>query len=308
MYQPIDWLYNNQDSNIDVDIMYFSLEMSKESKMLQAMSYRLYDKYKISISPQKLKSVFEEYVLEDEIIQTIEAERDWFEFFESKVTFYDHVRNPYGIYLTVKNRFEEDGIYKYKLKDFVNNSTGQVTQEQVVDRYIPNNPDKFRIVITDHISLLQPEKIDNGSIYNAIGRFSSRYCLEMRDKWGATICNVQQQAATSEEEHWTSFGKSTIEKVKPSAAALGDNKSTARDADLMLSLFHPARYNQKIYQGIDLTEMNDSHRELFINLNRHGINNAKIQLVFNGASNHFEEIEKNEILSVYYKLKNIKHK
>lgn len=307
LYQPIQWLYENRDSNIDVDILYFSLEMRKEAKIMQAMSFRIYDKYGISISPQKLQSVFEDYILDDKIEEIIEAESDWFEFFQSKVTFIDTIRNPYGIYLTAKKKFLEDGHYVYKEGDVVNYNTGEATKGKIIDRYIPNNPDKFRIIMTDTVNLLNTEKEDSGSLYSAIGRFSSKYCLNLRDRFGATVVNIQQQMPTSEEEQFN-FGKSVINKVKPSAAKLGDNKSTARDCDIMLSLFDPARYNTTTYKGLDLTEMEGTHRELYINLNRHGMSSASIQLIFNGASNHFEEIDTKDLMSVYYKIKNAKYK
>jgi hypothetical protein len=58
----------------------------------------------------------------------------------------------------------------------------------------------------------------------------------------------------------------------------------------MISLFYPRRYNIENYQGIDLTRIGDNHRELMINLNRNGISNASIQLMFLGSSSFFSEL------------------
>jgi len=304
MYSPIDYLFSHPEASLDVDILYFSLEMSKEAKMRQAISYRLFTKYGVTISPQDLRSIFNDYVLEDEIEQLIDAEKEWLDFFESKVKFINNVRNPYGIHLAVKNKCETDGKYTYKKVDWTEN--GKTTTKVVRDSYVPNDPDKIQIVIIDHASLVSPEKGD--SLYEAIGKLSSNYILEMRDLWKCQICLIQQQTPTSESQQYTVIGGTILDKVRPTPDNLGYNKSTAQDCTLMLSLFHPARYRQKKYNGIDLEEMDDSHRELAIPLNREGINNAFIDLYFNGAINYFEEIDRNNLDSTYKKVIKFKDK
>ncbi len=288
VYQVVDYLFNNRESHLSAKIKYFSLEMSKDAKMRQAMCYRLFHKYKVIISPQKLLSVFQNYIVDDEILKLIEAEKEWFDFFESIVEFQDEIRNAYGIYLNLETHMESKGSYTYKEIDF-KDEFGKVSKKKVVDRYIPDNPNEFTIVITDHISLLQPERGD--TLYTAIGKFSSEYCLKMRDRFNCTVVNVQQQAPTSEQQQFNYKGDTVIDKLKPTADCLGDNKSTARDANLMLSLFYPYRYNIEKYKGVNLQYENigEFHRELMINLNRDGVSNASLQLYFNGASNYFKE-------------------
>jgi hypothetical protein len=270
--------------------------------MRQAISYRLFKKYGIIVSPQDLRSIFDNYILEDKIEQLIEEEKKWFEFFQSKVTFIDDIRNPYGIHLAIKNKCETDGDYTYSKIDWKEN--GIITTKTKRDKYIPHNPDKIQIIIIDHASLLLPEKGDN--LYEAVGKLSSRYLLEARDLWKCQICLVQQQTPTSETQQYTMIGGTILDKVKPSANNLGYNKSTAQDANLMLSIFHPARYNQKHYNGIDLTKMNDTYRELTINFNRDGISNVSTNIYFNGAVNYFEEISDKE--KIYNKIEKFKNK
>ena len=92
--------------------------MSAQAKMRQAMSYRLFTKYGVIVSPQDLRSIFDDYVLDDEVEHLLEQEHEWFEFFESKITFYDTIRNPYGIYSTAKNKIEREGNITYKEMPF----------------------------------------------------------------------------------------------------------------------------------------------------------------------------------------------
>ncbi|MFW6225542.1 MAG: hypothetical protein ACOC3V_01120 [bacterium] len=278
--------------------------MSKEAKMRQAMSYRLFTKYGIVISPQDLKSIFDDYIVEDEIIELIEREKDWFEFFESRVRFIDDIRNPFGIYLEVKNKCENDGEYTYTSFDWKEN--GKITTKTKKEDYIAKDPNKIQIVVIDHASLIQPERSETP--YDAIGKLSSRYILEMRDTWKCQVCLIQQQTPTSESQQYTMIGGTILDKVRPTADNLGYNKSTAQDANLMLSLFNPQRYNQKKYNGIDLEKLEDNHRELTINVNRDGINNVSEDLYFNGAVNYFEEIETDNLNALYEKVSKLKDK
>ena len=193
MYEVVDFLFKNKDKGLTAKILYFSLELSIEAKMRQAMCYRLFTEYGITISPQRLRSIFADYTLDEKIIELIEYELEWFDFFESVVTYYDSVRNPYGIFHTVQTYCEKNGTYTYKDIDWQNETTGVNEKKRIRDSYIPNNPNEIVIVITDHISLLTPEKEDNNNLQNTIGRFSSEYCLKMRDLWKCCVVNVQQQ-------------------------------------------------------------------------------------------------------------------
>jgi len=293
VYQPIEWKIANPDSNIIPKIFYFSLEVSINSKIKAAMCYKLFKDYNVVISPQKLGSVFGGYILDDqveEIISSVEFQ-EWFYKFESMVTFYDSIRNPYGIYKVIKDYAEHPdvGYYEKKLIDW-QNKDGTYTKKEVKGQYIARNPDEYVIVIVDHISLLQPEK--DKTLHQSIGQFSSEFCLQMRDKWSYIPVIVQQQSADSSRAQYNYKGDTVLEKIKPDQEGLADNKYTARDVDLMISLFNPTRYNLEKYNGLDLTQIGDNHREFVINLNRNGESNAAIQLFFLGQSSFFSELPK----------------
>lgn len=273
MYEPVEWYLRNK-SKIGLKILYFSLEMSRSSKILQAMSYKLNKSYDISISPQNLKSSFEKYILDESVLKIVNSVKfqDWLHEFESVVTFIDNVRSPNRIYNYVKEYAEQNG-------KFIGNGDYK--------RYIPNNPDEYVIIIVDHLSLLSP---DNGTLFDAIYDYSAYKCLEFRDKYNYCIVNVQQQSADSAKQIFDYRGNSVIEKIRPTADGLADCRLTSRDVNLMISLFNPASYNLDIYEQIDLRRIGRWHRELYVNLNRDGYANAMVQLYFNGAVNEFSEL------------------
>jgi hypothetical protein len=295
MFQPIDYLYTHPDCNLDIKIFYFSLEISQEAIMRQAISYRLFTKHGISVSPQKLLSVFGSYILDDHIEALIKQEEPWIKFFESKIDIQDSIRNPTGIYLYMKSWYEANGSWAKKTIIY------DEKEVEIKDYYIPKNQNLITIGIVDHISLLSAEKADGltMNLHQAIGKFSSEYCLRLRDKYKACMCIVQQQALASEQQQFTNSGKSIVEKLKPSADGLGDNKLTSRDCNLMLGIFNPYKYGFATYKasgetGYNLERLQDNHRELIILLNRNGISSAAIDLYFNGASSYFQELPRPE--------------
>jgi len=293
VYQPIEWILNNPQSNITLKIFYFSLEVSKETKIKAAMCYKLYKDYGILISPQKLSSIFSSYILDDRIDTIVNSNdfRTWFGRFEGMVSFYDTLRSPFAIFNVVKSYAEHssNGSYTYRTMSW-QNADGTYTPREVRDRYIPVRPNEYVIVVVDHIGLLQTGIGE--TLHQAISKFSSEYCLEMRDRWKYTPTVVQQQSADSSRAQFNYRGDTIIDKIKPDSEGLADNKYTSRDVDLMVSLFYPKRYNIDKYENVDLDRFGDSHREFTINLNRNGISNASIQLLFLGSSSYFEELPK----------------
>jgi len=167
LYEPIEWLEKNPSSNIKLKIFYFSLEISKEAKMRSAISHKLFKDYNISISPQKLLSVFNRYIIDDNITGILHSEEylKWAERFESIVEIHDTIRNPYGIFNTVRNFAEQNGKYTTKTIKWVEED-GNVVDRVVRDAYVPNDPDLFVIIILDHVSLLQTER--GQSLHQAI--------------------------------------------------------------------------------------------------------------------------------------------
>lgn len=206
--------------------------MSKEEKLKQAITHKIFKDYGKIISPQDLDSVFKTKILSDEDEYLIDKLEPYFDQFEKTVHYIDNIRNPYGIYNYVREYAQANGNYYDKYGNIIsindlNNPNTQAEAQFKVDHYKPNNPNEYVIVITDHVSLLTPEKTD--TLHQSMSRFSSNYSLKMRDRWGYTVVNIQQQSAEQEKQQFTSGGKSIIDKLRPSPDGLGDNKLLGRD-------------------------------------------------------------------------------
>jgi hypothetical protein len=302
VFQPIDYLFEHPECNLDIKIFYFSLEISKEAIMRQAISYRLFSKYGVVISPQKLLSVYTNYILDDKIESLIEQEKPWFNFLESKIDLQDEIRGATAIFKYVENYFEANGIWTYK------NITIDKEIQTVRDRYSTNHPNLIVEVISDHLGLLPAEgALDQRE---TIGRFSSIYSLRLRDKYKACVIHVQQQALMGSQQQFTNSGKSIIEKLKPEVGNLANNKEVSRDVNLMLGLFAPNKFGFDSYKDYDLNRLQDNHRELIIMLNRDGISGKNLDLYFQGASGYFSELPRPEDIkeSDYLAIESIRNK
>lgn len=300
--QLCDWLYLytvieyvmsvNDPENVDVDIYYFSLEVNKTKKLMQLMCYLLFNLtgHKIRISLKGLNSVFKDRIIDQEILDTLESKpfRDILDYYDKHVHIIDNVRNPFGIFTTLKKAALQHGYFEKKMMDWEDPKTKQITKKEVNGKYIRHNPNHYLIGIIDHLSLLQPEK-GQFNVRDAIIKFSSEYALELRSDYLMTIVAVQQQAQSQE-----SVENKKYEKLLPSVDGLGEAKITGRDVDLMIGLFSPHRHEYSTYGKYDVNYWRNNLRILNIPANREGSGDAQLPLLFDGATNFFSVLPRPE--------------
>lgn len=298
IHNPIVFLENNPDSGIELDILYFSLEESKEKIILAEISKYLYTKYGLSISIKQLASVGRYNVISSENLAKVKEAETHVRRFLDRVTIYDNVRNATGIYKTVRNFAMTVGTYydkegKALTPEEVIQVTGGIGETyKKVNCYKLHNPKHYVIILTDHISLLQPESGE--TLWQTMGKMSSTYNLHFRDKFGFIPVVIQQLAADKERVDGNFQGKTIEDKLEPTLDSLGDNKTIARDVNIALGLFDPARYKIDNHNGYDITRLKDRYRSLNIMKSRDGIANKKLPLFFNGAVDFFKELPRTD--------------
>ena len=296
IHNPIMFLENNPDSDIQLDILYFSLEESKEKVILAEVSKYLYTQHKLNLSIKQLSSVGRYNVLSTEDLQKDQQSEEHVKNYIKRVKIFDNVRNATGIYKTVRDFALTIGTYYDK------NDTPLTPQEvhnvkirvgesyKKVSYYKTHNPKHYVIVLIDHISLLQPETGE--TLWQSMSKMSSNYCLHIRDKFGFIPVVVQQLAADKERIEANFSKADLVQKLEPSLDGLGDNKTIARDVNIALGLFAPDRYKITEHNGYDITRFRDRYRSMNIMKSRDGIANKKLPLFFNGAVDFFKELPK----------------
>jgi len=273
VFDVVDQIITHPEWGIDLHIKYFCLEESKVNFMQTLMSYKMYNEQRDRVSVTEMNSVG--IVAEEDVIVKMRGWNEYWRKFESIVDVIDDIRHPTGIFKHTEKWLLEHGHWVKAKREFMNNTTGIKYNKEVNDYYVPNHPDRYTIVVVDHISLISTEK-GSPTLRDAIGKLSSDYFLQLRDKFNCSIVNVQQQAAETEKQQFNYKGQSIESKLEPTLAGLGDNKTTARDADVIFGIFAPDRYEIRRHLEYDVTLLQDHYRSLKILKYRDGMSNVRI--------------------------------
>lgn len=271
LYHVFDFCLKN---HLEFEIVYFTFEISKEAKILRGISKRLFERHGLRLPTNILQKRGEG--LSPDQLDKVKKVRNYFEELEKFVTFYDEPLTPSQIFKIQMDKVRENGKFIGK-------------------EYIPNNVNKYLIFITDHISLIQPDP--GQTLHQALSSFSSNNIF-LRNKFGCTIVNVHQQGTEGQVEQFTSKGDNIASKLEPKLAGLGDNRTLARDYDLVLGLFSPYKHELAFYRGYKTNKFMDKSRWLSIIKNREGDQDINVGLYFDGAVGYFEELPKAENFSI----------
>lgn len=318
IHNPYQYIVNNPDKDIELSIKYFSLEESRKKVILSEISKYLFTKYNLIVSIKDLQSIGKYNTIDEDTLIKVKEAEEYINNFLKYVDIIDSLRNPTGIYKYVRDFALTIGTYydtnnkPLSQKEIENIKNGVGEDFKKVAYYKKYNPKHYVIIIIDHISLIEQE-FSNGVLltqHQSMSKLSSKYNLHFRDKFGFTPVIVQQQSSDKERIESNYKGETLQDKLLPSLDGLGDNKTLQRDADIILGLFAPDRYNIKMYGGYDIGILEDRFRLLSILKDRNGVANKKLPLFFNGATDFFKELPKSDDLEgiekVYEYIKKIK--
>ena len=297
LFEALMFAYEN--SNImKLKVFYFVLEETQERIMQRFMSWLLFRLDKIRISPKDLRSSQNDKPVSKEILDKLNSEEyvKYLDFFESCFTF-SNTANPTGIYYECKKYAENNGIVHKKQVTF--------NEDDVFDYYEANDPFEYRVVVIDHISLIDSERGLNKK--EAIDKLSEYLAKYLRNRYNFIPIVIQQQSTETESNDSFKLGR-----IRPSGAGLSDSKYVARDVNVLMGLFSPFKFGLREYLGYDITKFKDSIRFLEMCVNRDGELGGIIALYFDGATCTFKELpppdDKESLNEVYKYIESVKSK
>ena len=279
-------------------MLYFSLEESERKIILSEISKYLFSKYGLSISIKQLQSRGRYNTISPDILEKIKEAEEFITNYLQHVKIISNIRNPTGIYKYVRDYALTVGTYYDKdnkplsPQDVEDVRRGLNDAYKKVSYYKLHNPKHYVIVMTDHYGLFENES--GLTQWQTISKWSSEYCLHIRDKFNFIPVGVQQQAADKERVETNYKGDTIEQKLEPSLDGLGDNKTTARDANVIIGLFDPNRYSIREHNGYDISRFKDRYRSVNLLKDRDGVSNKKLPLFFNGAVDFFKELPKSD--------------
>lgn len=254
IYNPIQFCMNTE-SDLDIDIHYLSLEMTKQQKMIQAMCHFLFldSKGKIRVSPEDIRST--KKALEPEIFEAIIKYEPFFEKYLERVHYHDNIRTV-----------DEIANFMTELSKRVDPKSEKITE-----------------VILDHASLIIPRR--GQSLKQAIDETSASVFVKARNLARINPVIVQQQANEKE-----SFEARKMNDLLPSFHGLADSKDTQRDIDIAFGVFSPEMAKQLTYNGIDVNRYKNNLRILNVIGGRESTGQQELPLFFDGAVSFFKQL------------------
>ena len=252
------------ENNIPVEFIYFSFELDRISKEFDFAAYFLNHDHGIStvqlpqgvtkqglstldLSPDYLRG----RVLDDNN-QTIKIDPKIYEalqiVYQQRIVplFGEYSMNGHklrnGVINFVETRNNPTGLYKFlqyhALQEGVFVRNGGETNSRITG-YKPNNPNKYTIVITDHLRKLIPEQ--GFQLKQTIDKYIE-YTVELRNLCGYTFVHIIHL-----NRNLTSIDRlrEFEDQLYPNSDDVKDTGNAAEESDYMITMFNPndLRYN-----------------------------------------------------------------
>ena len=317
LLNPYNYILQNEDKDIDIEWIYFSMERSVVHKIAKWVCQKLYVEDRIMIDTATILSWSEgKSKVDKHLYKKLISYTDYFERLKERLNIYDNPKDPKEIkkiselillasgvvVMSMDDRiiinhdlvtnFEED---KYEInetsgeKQFYQDiklfgRTIRVYEDQ--EFYVPKNNKKVTCIIQDHIGcVLGKDKkptIDETSSNN-------RY---LRDFYGAAPIVVSQMNRSMSD----SIRRTKME-VLPELTDIKDSSSTAEDGDVVIGLMNPYKFKIQEILGYSVgkfknREGENRFRTATVIKNTFGADDITVGLQFVGECGFFDEIPK----------------
>lgn len=299
--------YNEKNTQVSLKVLYFPLEETPTRITIRMYSWLLNRLFGIRVSPSVLRSVSKEHPLTEEVLEKLKDPvfQDIAHYIMDHIVF-SAERNPTGIWKFCKKYAESHGKTLMKKSGFKVDGV----EKEVKDKYVPDNPNEYVMVLIDTINLIDSEKDASRLMMTkkqAIDKMSEYLAMDLRNFYGYSPIVIQQQNVENESIDSVKMGR-----TRPSIAGLGDSKYTGRDCNIALGIFSPFKFGLDTYladsTGIqyDIRKLKDNFRTLEVLINRDGSTGGIIGLYFDGATTTWKELplpsDREKINAVYKSL------
>lgn len=272
--EPYLYQAQNPDKNLKIDWIYFSFEIDRIKKEFKYAASFFYRDYGLSdftyngkvyeISPNYLLGKFQDELgnivpvskEHKEILKEIYYKRIIPLFGEYNVVgkkiknglidFIEEKTNPTGIRNYLLNYAKENGNFIFENYNILENGTNVVKKR--ISGYQPKDPDKYTIIVLDHIRKMNSER--GFSMKENIDKMLSYQC-ELRNWCGYTFVDVAHMNRGLSNTERIKF---MAEQLYPTGDDIKDSGNISEDCDFLITLFNPQdeKYNIKKHFGLDL--------------------------------------------------------
>lgn len=279
-------------NKIPFHCIWFALEESKESFLISILLIRLQQIHGVETDLHTLQSVCGR-TPNEHLLGLIKKEDEFINDFLKSFEIVDVGTNPTSAFKRVCNHMTKLGKF---FKDNQEVEPDRNWSGKDWDTFKWNDEEGYQFVVNDHVSLWS----DENRQMETIDLWSKKYVLEFFIKrFKINALDIQQQALAQETKEYLRNGKLNINKMMPSANYLADNKTTVRNADVMIGLFSPYKVlvdeEDKFFKGYDISILENYYRCITINKDReYGTEGKRLHLLFEGATSQYKELPKAE--------------
>ena len=272
VYKPIS--EHLEDGKIEITL--FALEMAKTFVEAKLMSIYIKEHFNYTLTAKVILGRKKGYRMTDEEYDYVLKALPWIQ----KVRRVLHI---------IERRVSSDGAYRIILETLERNGT--FTDVEHHTGYVPNNPDKVLLTITDHMGLLKTEGGRNKK--GEIDRYSSMQ-VSIRNRTGMSFLNLMQinRAGSSMDRKRLGYNEPMIDDIKESGGP-------SEDSEIILALYNPQSDHLSTYRDYDIKKLGSHCRSWICLKNRYGESNAADICYFDGATGIFRELPPPEEINDY---------
>lgn len=275
-------------TKLRLKVLYFTFETDVETKMQEFYCHLLYKLDLIHTDVDTLASTEEENPCPEELLNLLDSERyqKYISAFQDTVTYIEDIRNPFGINKYITDFMISRGKVTYKEVP-VKDKFGNEKIVKVVDSYEPNDPEEMVIIVLDNYANLS---LESGlSKMETIDRMS-KYAIALRDRFKVCFVGIQHQAQAAE-----GLESRKMDLMEASTDNLADCKTTARDANMVIGLFSPWKFNKETFDSYNITKLRNYVRFIKILEQRRGKGqNVRCPILFDAAVGDCAELPKSD--------------
>lgn len=287
--EAYDWWYRNRDrTNIKFRCLYFSMERRKAYKLAKWTCYRLWRDWGILVDVELILGWRAGKKIDDVLALKIIYYEEYFDEMLDYVEVMDGALTPTGVSHKITEYAAKHGTVEMEKKLF-----GDV-ENLVFKSYTPHDPDLYTLIVVDHVGKIKTERGLNPK--QCIDELSSKLA-NARDRFGFTPVAISQFNRAIGNTDRMKISKGQLE---PILEDFKESGNTQEDADLVIALFNPYRYNSSDdngeYLGYKISEDfispngHNRFRAMFILKNSYGLDDMTYGTLFLGECGYYETL------------------
>ena len=274
VYRPLMDYVNN---GTNVNLLFFSFEMSSEVLLAKLLSLYIYETYSEVITFEDILSLTQ--TISDEKYEIVCNAKSWLETIEERLTIVDTPITPEQMDVTLRMWNEKYGRF--------------IEMDNDQEAFIPKDPNAYNIVIVDHVKLAK----DNGKGSKATIDEEANVAIYYRNKCQNSFVLVQQINRNSKSMDRRLNGYQLLQ-----LDDLSDSSGTGQAAEIVIGIFNTHREKLNKLDGYNFKALGERARIMQVLKNRYGQSDKNIALSFYGEVGLFKELPEPDEIDDYDKI------